>query len=558
MNIFKVFLSFIKDYKLTVIIYFILTMLTFPLESIVIPQIYSNFFEIVNAKTSIETFVKYFLIILIFLIIINGSIILTEYIEAYMIPEFNEFIVNYIFKNLLYKYENSIKEIELGKLITRLSVIPGSLKEFIADICTWILPRLFTILIINIYFFYLDWKLGLVSFILLGIYIVLCYKNFNKCSYLSNERHTLFEKKNEETQDKLVNSFSIYSNGKLNQEIENYESKTNKYTNKFKDSMMCLNKANVYTTSMIIIIFVTLNSLITYSFMKKKITYNNLITAFIVIIYYMPCIWLINSTMPGLIHYYGTLESVDHFIKELYETDLIKQNEKIKLKTIINSGNIIINNLNFGYNNHSLFKNFYLTIKDKEKVALIGASGNGKSSLIKLIMGYYQVPNGTIFIDKIDINNFDLNDLRAQISYVNQSNKLFNTTLLENIQYGNDKSKEEIIELCEKIDVYNIFKNLKNGLETEVGIEGSNLSGGQRQLVHILRCICKKNKIVILDEPTSAIDKDNTVNIIKAIKELSNNCTVILITHDSSLLTYVDRVITLDEGKIINDQYKNK
>ena len=104
----------------------------------------------------------------------------------------------------------------------------------------------------------------------------------------------------------------------------------------------------------------------------------------------------------------------------------------------------------------------------------------------------------------------------------------------------------------------NSFKNLKNGLETEVGIEGSNLSGGQRQLVHILRCICKKNKIVILDEPTSAIDKDNTVNIIKAIKELSNNCTLILITHDSSLLTYVDRVITLDEGKIINDQYKNK
>ena len=558
MNIFKVFLSFIKDYKLTVIIYFIITMLTFPLESVVIPQIYSNFFEIVNANTPIETFVKYFLIILIFLIIINGSIILTEYIEAYMIPEFNEFIVNYIFKNLLYKYENSIKEIELGKLITRLSIIPHSLKEFIADICTWILPRLFTILVINIYFFYLDWKLGLVSFILLCIYIFLCYKNFNKCSYLSNERHTLFEKKNEDTQDKLINSFSIYSNGKLNKEIENYELETNKYTNKFKDSMMCLNKANVYTTSMIIIIFISLNTIITYSFMKKKITYNNLITAFIIIIYYMPCIWLINSTMPYLIHYYGTLESVDDFIKELYETDLLKNNEKTKLKNVINNGNIIINNLNFGYNNHSLFKNFYLTIKDKEKVALVGSSGNGKSSLIKLIMGYYKVPNGTIFIDKIDINNFDLNDLRSQISYVNQSNKLFNTTLLENIQYGNDKSKEEIIELCEKIGVYNIFKNLKNGLDTEVGIEGSNLSGGQRQLVHILRCIFKKNKIVILDEPTSAIDKDNTNNIIKAIKELSNNCTLILITHDSSLLGYVDRVITLDAGKIISDEYKNK
>jgi ABC-type multidrug transport system fused ATPase/permease subunit len=559
MYILKIFYSFILQYKFTVILYLIITLLTFPLESIVIPQIYSNFFEVLNPKTPKNIFIKYFLIILVFLIIVNGSIVLTEHMEAYMIPEFNGYIIIYIFKNLLYKYENNIQDIELGKLITRLSVVPHSIKEFMTDICTWILPRLLTIIIINIYFFYLDWKIGLASIILLILFVLLCYRNFKKCVNIAHEKHKLFEMTNQITQDKLSNSFSIYSNGKIYEEIDNFTKKTNIYSKKFKDNLLCMNYANILTTSLIVIIFISLNVLTTICYLQKKITYNNLVTVFIIIIYYMPCLWLINSTMPSLIQYTGTLQAVDHFIKDIYETDLLKNNDEnnIFIEKKINYGKIDIKNLNFGYNNNLLFENFNLTINDKEKIALIGSSGNGKSSIIKLIMGYYKVPNNTIYIDDQDINEYDLNDLRKQISYVNQNNKLFDLTLLENIQYGNNMSKEEIIKLCEKIKVDNIFKNLEKGFDTKCGIEGNKLSGGQRQIVHLLRCLAKNNKIVILDEPTSAIDKVNVENIINVIKELSKKSTLIIITHDNKLLDLVDRVITIDSGKIISDKKKN-
>ena len=560
MYIFKIFYSFILQYKFTIILYLLLTMLTFPLESIVIPQIYSNFFEVLNPKTPQNVFIKYFLIILVFLIIVNGSIVLTEYMEAYIIPEFNGYIIIYIFKNLLYKYENNIQDIELGKLITRLSVVPHSIKEFMADICTWILPRLLTIIIINIYFFYLDWKIGLVSIVLLILFILLCYRNFKKCISTANEKHKLFEITNQITQDKLSNSFSIYSNGKINDEIDNFTKKTNIYTKKFKDNLLCVNYSNILTTSLVVVIFISLNVLTTISYLQKKISYNNLVAVFIIIIYYMPCLWLINSTMPSLIQYTGTLQAVDHFIKEIYETNLLKDNEEnnVNESLKIKNGKIEIKNLNFGYNNdHLLFNNLNLTIHENEKIALIGSSGNGKSSIIKLIMGYYYVPKNTIFIDNHDINDYNLNDLRKQISYVNQNNKLFNLTLLENIQYGNKMSKEEIIKLCEKIKVDNIFKNLEKGFDTPCGIEGNNLSGGQRQLVHLLRCLAKNNKIVILDEPTSAIDTVNVDNIISIIKELSKKSTLIIITHDNKLLDLVDRVITIDGGKIISDKKNN-
>jgi len=270
----------------------------------------------------------------------------------------------------------------------------------------------------------------------------------------------------------------------------------------------------------------------------------------------------IYSSLPELVTYYGTLNSIDYFIEDLYKVDSKINKNQIKNSNnnvnIINQGSVEIKNLSFGYkNNHKLFNNFNLLIPSNQKIAIIGNSGNGKSTLIKLIMGYYNLPLNTILIDGKDINSYNLNNLRTKISYVNQNTKLFNLSLLENIQYGNDLCREEIVNLCNKVDINNIFKNLKEGLDTNVGIEGNNLSGGQKQMVHILRAICKKNKIVILDEPTAAIDVENKKNVINAIIELSKNSTLILITHDKSLLNIVDRVLTIDSGIIISDIYNS-
>ena len=562
MYVLKLFLEFIKKYKITFIVYIFFILCSFPLESILVPQIYSNFFDNINVNTKIDIFIKYFCILAVLLIIVNGSNCITSYIDSYIIPELNEFIINYIFKNLLIKYENNFTEIELGKVISRLSTIPGYLKDFISDICIWILPRLLTIIVINIYFFYINWKLGALSLSILIITLYFNYIFFNKCSKLSTERHILNEDKTQLTVDKLSNNYSIYSTGNLNKEILNYNKNTSLYTSKFKENLLCLNKINIFTSIIIIIIFIILNSYSTYLFINKKIKFTNLMAIFITIIYYTPCILTINSTMPLLIHNFGTLNAVDDFIKDLYNINLENKDREINdtIQKPIKNGTITINNLNFGYNNNPLlFKNFYLTIKENENIAIIGPSGNGKSTLIKLIMGYYKVDNNMIYIGEDDINNYDLNDLRKQISYVNQNNKLFNISVMQNIQYGNNISEDEIINTCNKLNITNIFKNLKNGFDTIAGIDGNNLSGGQRQIIHILRCIFKKNKIVILDEPTSAIDKDNTSNIINVINELSKYSTLILITHDETILNIVDRVIQLDSGKIINDIYtKNK
>jgi ABC-type multidrug transport system fused ATPase/permease subunit len=556
MYIFKILFDFFKDFKFTVILFILFTILSFPLESIIIPQIYSNFFDVLKKETDVNVFIKYISMVIFIQLIVNFSNYMSIKMESILLPEMNHYIINYIFKNLLNKYENSAQELELGKIITRLSTVPNYLKEFFSDFLVWIFPRLVTIIIINIYFFYININLGIVSLLLLILYYYFNIKYFMKCTILSNERHILFENKNQLTQDKLSNSNSIYSAGYLNKEIKSYDKDTQKYTSKFKENLMCLNRVNLVSGFLIMVLFIGLYSTTTYLFINKKINFKNLMAIFMTIIYYTPCIMTINGTLPDLIQYYGSLTATEDFIKELYDVDNFKKNNIDKPIKKIENGNIVINNLTFDYNEKTnIFKNFYITFKENEKVAIIGPSGNGKSTLVKLIMGYYKIPNNTIFIDNNDINSFDLSDLRKQISYVNQNNKLFNMSIYKNIQYGNNVSKDDIINISKKIGLDNIFKNLKDGFETNAGIDGNNLSGGQKQVIQILRNMLKNNKIVILDEPTSAIDKENKMSILNAINELSRNKTLIIITHDDSLLSLVNRVITLKSGKIIEDKY---
>jgi ABC-type multidrug transport system fused ATPase/permease subunit len=584
MYIFKILIDYFKDYKLYIFIYILFTILSFPMESILIPHIYGKFFDILDKNTDKSVYIKYIGLIVFIQIIVNISDNITSYINSIFIPNLNHYIINYIFKNLLRKYENSITEIELGKITTRLSTIPAYIKEFITDFFVWIFPRFFTILLINFYFFYINFSIGLVSTLLLCIFFYINMTYFYSCSKISLDRHHLFEKNNQYTQDLLSNSSSIYAAGNTINEIKNYDLKTKKYTSKFKENLLCINKVNFISGILIVVLFALLNILTVFLYYKKKITYTNLISILIMIIYYIPCITTIGAILPTITHTYGPILSVDEFIQDLYNVE--NSYDDIKNKQINNDrnninnndsnnrnnndinnrnnnnikyiklGNIIINNLSFGYNeNNLIFKNFYLTIKNNEKIAIIGNSGNGKSTLIKIIMGYYKVPNNTIYLDGIDINNYDITELRKEISYVNQNTKLFNVSILENIQYGNNMSREDIELLIKKINIQNIFSNLKDGLDSPSGIEGSKLSGGQKQVIHILRCLGKNNKIVILDEPTSAIDIDNKDNIIKTIKELSKNKTLILITHDPKLLSLVNRIIKIESGKIIEDNY---
>ena len=238
---------------------------------------------------------------------------------------------------------------------------------------------------------------------------------------------------------------------------------------------------------------------------------------------------------------------------ELFEIQpQIKSPENaIQLKGLNNS--IEFKNVFFEYEpNTPILKNLSLKVNKNETIALVGNSGGGKSTVVSLLPRFYDVKEGAIEFDGVDIRKFDLESLRNNISFVFQDNFLFTGSIKDNILMGNEHATDEEIERVIKMAHLDEFANtLEKGLDTFVGERGASLSGGQRQRVAIARAMLKDAPIVILDEATSALDNKSEAIVQKALDNLIQNKTVFVIAHRLSTIKNADRIAVINEGELV-------
>lgn len=221
---------------------------------------------------------------------------------------------------------------------------------------------------------------------------------------------------------------------------------------------------------------------------------------------------------------------------------------------IVTKGQVSFKKITFQYEDATepLFDNFSLTITPGERIGLVGRSGSGKTSLTKLLLRFNDLQGGKILIDNQDITKTTQVDLHKAIAYVPQEPILFHRSLRENIAYGTpDASTEQIIEAAKKANAMEFIEKLPNSLDTIVGERGIKLSGGQRQRIAIARALIKDSPILVLDEATSALDSDTEKLIQKALFNLMEDKTCIIVAHRLSTISRLDRIIVLDNGKII-------
>lgn len=229
-------------------------------------------------------------------------------------------------------------------------------------------------------------------------------------------------------------------------------------------------------------------------------------------------------------------------------------------KLIIKNAQIVFKNIYFSYqNNPSFFNNFNLHIHHGEKVGIVGRSGAGKSSLINLLLRFYDLDRGEIFIDKRNINSITQDSLRSNIAMVTQDTSLLHRSIEENIAYGKpSSSNKEIILAAKKAQAHKFILDLKDqygnvGYKSLVGERGVKLSGGQKQRIAIARVILKNAPILLLDEATSSLDSEVEIIIQESLDILMKGKTVIAIAHRLSTIAAMDRLIVMDNGKIIEE-----
>lgn len=212
---------------------------------------------------------------------------------------------------------------------------------------------------------------------------------------------------------------------------------------------------------------------------------------------------------------------------------------------------IKINNLSFNYGDADVLKDFSITIKKGEKVALVGASGSGKSTLINLLLGLYPIDRGEILIDGVSLDEIQLLKLRELYSLVGQDVFLFHDTILSNLTIGKEFNEKEIQTSLDVSYAWEFIKDLPEGLNTIVGDRGARLSGGQKQRVTIARAFLQNSDVLLFDEATSALDNESEKIVQKALDEIAKDKTVIAVAHRLSTIQNYDKIYVMNSGRII-------
>lgn len=245
----------------------------------------------------------------------------------------------------------------------------------------------------------------------------------------------------------------------------------------------------------------------------------------------------------------ASAERIFEFLEEPEEVVTSKGN----IDTFKLQGNVEFRNVKFGYDeNKTIINNFNAQVKEGQKIAIVGPTGAGKTTMVKLLMRFYDVTDGEILVDGYNIKDFDRGELRKMFGMVLQDTWLFGGTVKENIKYSKEEATDtEVIQAAKAAHVHHFIKTLPNGYNSLINEESTNISAGQKQLLTIARVILADPKILILDEATSSIDTRTEIQIQSAMDNLMKGRTSFIIAHRLSTIKNADLILVMNHGDIV-------
>jgi ABC-type multidrug transport system fused ATPase/permease subunit len=508
-----------------------------------------NSFKDKNQSVFIEN-IKWLLYIYIACWLAESMVLFLQY---KIIPNFSEYATGSIFEYILDHYELDFENIHTGEILSKIIRMPGILFEYLEVFCIDFLKEFF-VLVTAIYKYYYISNTAFLNYIFFVVvnyvYIFVMFKIFFVYGLNQNE---LQDKMYEMLVDCFNNLDSVYSfNQKSYEGKRFYDVYFKDYKEQMKKSWILYMFGDMFWGFVTVCLFISMNYILYSEYKKKNITAEVLISTFIITFSIIRLYEKAEHSSHRMAEVFSKIKDTEEFFGEISEyqkTDRSKEPFKY--------GDIHFKNIYHKYGDTFVLENVTIHIKKGEKVAFVGQIGSGKSTLVKLLLGYQPIVMGDITIGDISIKNIPSEQIHDEIFYIPQKPKLFNRTLYENIVYGLKKppSHEDILKTLNEFGLSDVSEVFDKKMMEPCGVNGNNLSGGQRQMVWLLRSFYRPSRILVLDEPTASLDPENKENMIRIIQKLSIGKTVIIVSHDTIDSSF--RKIKLHQGRLVESTYFN-
>ena len=556
----RLYFDFLKDNAFTFFIYILVVFFIFPTEGVLLPYILgklfgkmknndfnNDFFNIYNNVTALNSGGFMVLIGLVWLIVIIADYGKSE-IEAYITPKYLQYVRALFFEGTINLHDSGeFKDIKSGAYIARIMELSRNLRDAFQYTFSKFVPECIVSAIIILYLLYSVPTIGGIMMFQVVLSLIIMTTYGSTLMDLIIKKETFFL---EEISDNLQNNFNNLMNVFINNETEETVDKNVKLEKKNEEltnEIMNMENRAILSTQLLTVLAYGISLYYLYDGLKsKQIKIPLAISIILILGNYLSYVMDLNY---GIVH--SIIYKMGIVLASKKELEQIFQSIEVnKRDAIFKSNSILFKDISYKYDDTQdkwLFKNFNLSVKHNEKIGIIGRSGSGKTTLVKMLIKLHEPHEGHIEIDNQKLTELSKKSLRSHVNYVNQKTNLFDDTVMYNFKYGNKKTDEEIINILKKYKLDVLFSELADKYETNVGINGGNLSLGMQKITTLIRGIGKDCGVVIFDEPLAGLDKNTRSKVMKMIITECKDKTVLVITHDNEILPYMDRVINLNE-----------
>jgi ABC-type multidrug transport system fused ATPase/permease subunit len=488
---------------------------------------------------------------------------ISNYFDKIYYPMMEKFIrfelIDVIFKNIEVNYEKE----DISNHIIKALKIPNTVTTFTGRFIYWVVTFVLTTIVILGYILYLDPLIGGMTLLVFVLFFILYYY------ILLDTKNTSEQRENEEKNlmsnidDVLSNSISIICTKKIKDEKEFLTNKHSIYDDSHETQLWSSSKGGYVLSILITMVLVIYVYVILRLYKNHKIDGTSTIKVIIIMLFFVRYIKTSSQGSIRVIAEYGKLAENEMDIRKLLVDKADAPGHKTNIPI---TGDIEFKNVSFEYaparasapaatdisgeDHPKTLDNVSFKINPRDRVAIIGTNGSGKSTIIKLLSGFFKPTEGQILFNGEDSRNINREYLRSNLSIVSQKVVLFNRTVLDNICYATNTPKEEVVKILDRLKIMNVFKKLPQGLDTMAGARGEKLSGGQRQIIYLLRSYLSNKPITIMDEPTAAVDAFHNKYVAQMIDEMAKKTTMFVVTHDSDFAATFPMKIYIEGGRI--------